>query len=480
MVAGRSPGSFVGTPREAIWLSAALLCAVALRFTHLDRPLWIDEFASLDFADRPLGQLWSNWMIGETNPPFYYTLLKGWIALFGDGEVAVHSLSALFGVLCVALIYWLVELASGPRAGCIAAIMLTFSGPAYFHSQNARAYGLALAFSLASVAATIRILQAAEEGRVARRWYLFYAISMVGALYCHTTMVVLPFLLNLFVFVYVVFVQKVRAILPSWIAANVAAGIAWAWWGYITLLQGAHPSNIQWIPPRTLLDTFYLTFQAYAFTDVPISLLTLVSALAFLVAVHRIGLSPALLLPWLAVAVPATMFVLSQVSPILVPRILFWGGGFYIGTLAIAITVVRPRILMSVPVAIWVFFGIVNIWEIDRQRGSYRDVVSFVEQWSPDAIVFTDIPTLFVRYCHKPCHLEVYETSPSMSFGEDVTTATPAVLAEKARKERTDLILIKRQRGVPVTVPNGRTSRLASFQTRLNMETETVTVAKLN
>ncbi len=37
----------------------------------------------------------------ESNPPLYYVLAWGWAKAFGTGEVAMRSLSALFGVATV-------------------------------------------------------------------------------------------------------------------------------------------------------------------------------------------------------------------------------------------------------------------------------------------------------------------------------------------------------------------------------------------
>src|SRR5512142_2026365 len=84
-------------------LSLIVLLALGLRL-HLagEQSLWRDEIASVAFARLPLSQLWSVWMVHETNPPLYYSLLHVWIRLFGEGEFAVRSLSAVIGAAAVA------------------------------------------------------------------------------------------------------------------------------------------------------------------------------------------------------------------------------------------------------------------------------------------------------------------------------------------------------------------------------------------
>ncbi len=58
----------------------------------------------------------------DIHPPLYYWLLAGWVRLFGSSEVAVRSLSALLGVVLVALTYVLGRLLAGRwvgSGGCI-------------------------------------------------------------------------------------------------------------------------------------------------------------------------------------------------------------------------------------------------------------------------------------------------------------------------------------------------------------------------
>src|SRR5690606_15382964 len=87
------------TQRDYLALGVILIAAAAIRFWDLAGPsYWVDELYSLNFAGLPHGQLWSEWMVREPVPPLYYSLLRGWTALFGDGEFAARSLSALFGV----------------------------------------------------------------------------------------------------------------------------------------------------------------------------------------------------------------------------------------------------------------------------------------------------------------------------------------------------------------------------------------------
>src|SRR5271154_6292549 len=82
---------------EALALSLIILFCAALRLYHLGAAsLWSDEIFSRYYANLfGLHYLLTNGLSRETNPPTYYLLLQGWIALWGSSEAALRSLSAL-------------------------------------------------------------------------------------------------------------------------------------------------------------------------------------------------------------------------------------------------------------------------------------------------------------------------------------------------------------------------------------------------
>lgn len=144
-------------PVARLWTWTALLglAALLLRLPTLSsRSLWLDETYSAWFAAVPLRELWTGVPLYETHPPFYYTLLKVWIALFGTGEAAMRSLSVLAGVLAVVLLPACARLARlgarAERVALLAALLLALNANAILFAQQARPYALqTLAGSLA-------------------------------------------------------------------------------------------------------------------------------------------------------------------------------------------------------------------------------------------------------------------------------------------------------------------------------------------
>jgi mannosyltransferase len=148
-----------------------MLGAIAFRWHQIDHlSLWLDEAFSLWFAQRPLLELWTSIPHFEPHPPLYYTLLKSWVFVFGTSEIAARSLSVLFGVLTVPVVYWIGVNVGGSRTGrwvgSIAALAVMLSPVQIEYSQEARPYAaqsLAFALALAGLAHILRFPNAARR-----------------------------------------------------------------------------------------------------------------------------------------------------------------------------------------------------------------------------------------------------------------------------------------------------------------------------
>src|SRR5262249_26240684 len=155
--------------------SAALLAVIMLlgawvRLHHLGaRSLWIDEAASVYFADmrwKPfLRLLWGY----QGNMTLYYFVLRAWTYL-GNSEFVVRSLSAVFGILTIGAVYALGKRLFDRPTGVIAAALLSVHSFHIAFSQEARAYSL-LTFLL--VATTYVLVIAMESEKRQLPWLGF-------------------------------------------------------------------------------------------------------------------------------------------------------------------------------------------------------------------------------------------------------------------------------------------------------------------
>jgi uncharacterized membrane protein len=232
--------------RELAALGAILIAAAAIRIATAGYSLWFDELASLVFAHQPQARLWSDWMIRESNPPLYYSLLRVWIGAFGESDRVVRLLSILIGLGGIVAGWALARRLGGAAAGLIAAALLAVSASHVAFSQEARSYVLAYSATLVALIGAADVLDHRRRGPV------IYAAATLVALYSHTTMIVFALLAGATV---AVMLRRSPRALAEWLAANVLIAVGWAWWAAISLRQmSAAYTNFDWIKQPSIRD----------------------------------------------------------------------------------------------------------------------------------------------------------------------------------------------------------------------------------
>lgn len=209
-----------------------LLLAFGLRFYRLDgQSFWADEGASVVQAARSLPEIADN-AARDIHPPLYYSLLHFWVKSFGDGEVAVRSLSAILGVLLVGLVFLLGRRLAGESVGLAAAFVAALSPFQVYYSQEARMYILLAALGAATVCAATGYVEAERRGASVYTWSAAYVLAAAGGLYTHYAF-------------------------PAVLAAVNLAYLAWAWrerigWRrverWLLLQGGALLLFVPWLP----------------------------------------------------------------------------------------------------------------------------------------------------------------------------------------------------------------------------------------
>ena len=106
------------------------------------KQLRLDEATSWYIAQLDWSGLWDAVSSSEANSGIYYALLKVWL-VFGESELAIRSLSVLFGVVTVPLAYVLGVRLFGRVPAFIAAIMLGTNAFFIENIQDARGYAMA-------------------------------------------------------------------------------------------------------------------------------------------------------------------------------------------------------------------------------------------------------------------------------------------------------------------------------------------------
>jgi len=159
------------------FLVVAVAMAVWLRFQTAS-PLWLDEALTVNIARAPLSQI-PHLLRDDGAPPLFYVLLHFWIRLFGQGNLAVRSLSGVLGVINLP-VAWLAGYQVGSRSWTLdeagpeerkaraqrgrtvgwAAMLLVASSPfAVYYDTEARMYGLVLLLGTLAVVLYARLLR---------------------------------------------------------------------------------------------------------------------------------------------------------------------------------------------------------------------------------------------------------------------------------------------------------------------------------
>jgi hypothetical protein len=135
---------------------------IALRFLP-NSSLWLDEALAANIADVALGDL-TDALRRDGHPPLYYLLLKGWTAVFGTSDLALRSLSGVFGVVAMALAWFAGRRFGGERTAWAALGLMAISPYAIRYSSEVRPYSLIMVLVFAGYLLVDRYRRAEASG----------------------------------------------------------------------------------------------------------------------------------------------------------------------------------------------------------------------------------------------------------------------------------------------------------------------------
>jgi hypothetical protein len=142
-------------------LVVAVLIAIVLRVWHLSGPsLWYDEWVTHeDVTKRLAHMLIVSVPQNEGSPPLYFLAGWLWVRIFGAGDTALRSLSAVIGVATVPVVYFLVlELRLRRTIARIAAFFVAVNPLLVWYSQEARPYALLALLGAVSLLCCVRAI----------------------------------------------------------------------------------------------------------------------------------------------------------------------------------------------------------------------------------------------------------------------------------------------------------------------------------
>ncbi|MDH5678029.1 MAG: glycosyltransferase family 39 protein [Nitrospinota bacterium] len=410
--------NFRNLDRYPLAVALITLVGAGLRFFMLDREsFWYDEGLSDWFSRLPLATLWGEVPGYEIHPPLFYTLLKGWSALFGNSEAGLRSMSALLGTATIPLVYALGRLAGGESrgysTGVVAAAIFALAPIQIAYAQDARPYTLLVfattlalvgAFWLmahpARAAAPLLGLRRGErttgpDWQAARAWGALTAGAAL-ALWAHNLGFTLVASLLATTLPGLLWIHRARRSFA--VNAFLSGAIAFALWSPFLpwyLSQATNVSSSFWAKPLDMAVVgagFNYVFFLFM-TPFWIKALMLGMAGAGLLAINRerggffaLVLGGVIMIPF-ALEIGLSL----AVKPIFVPRTLIWT--FVPFSVAVGAALAPSfRWIYKAPLVLLLVVGLTQgVWgRFHHQKEPWRQVVAMVvEKAGPNDVVLT-------------------------------------------------------------------------------------------
>src|ERR1700728_3563379 len=183
--------ALTGRTRLVVGVAVGVVVAAGLLLRFWTRSgLWLDEALTVDIARLPLHEI-PNALKHDGAPPLYYYLLHFWIALFGQSNDAVRSLSGVFAVITLP-VGWLCGQRLGGRVVAWTMVVLLASAPfAVYYATESRMYALVILLTGCGFLALQRAVDAPRAGNLVAvavvtaallysQYWSIYLVAMVG------------------------------------------------------------------------------------------------------------------------------------------------------------------------------------------------------------------------------------------------------------------------------------------------------------
>jgi len=237
-------------------IAGAYGLVIALRLRQAGSPMTFDEYAATYFSRHSFSDLWGWWMLRETNPPLFYSVLKLWRMAVPESQVALRVLPLVISLAQIGLAARFAGRTYGKLAALLCLILFALSPSDIFISDYIRGYGLAkLAVTVSFVGLVAELRGTVSAGR---GWFAYVSGSVV-AIYCHTTMLAWPVVATSAVLFDLAIGRGGgpigRARIYRLLAADFVIFIISAWVVILAVIQlKARATNISWIEPLSLAD----------------------------------------------------------------------------------------------------------------------------------------------------------------------------------------------------------------------------------
>jgi len=431
-----------------------LFLALVLRVVVINQSFWLDEaIGALVVKGQNAVEIVTQFPKGDNHPPLYYLALEGWSNIFGYSEIALRSLSVLFGVLTVYFTFLIAKIILKRKNTfypLFSALLLASSPFHIYYSQEARMYIMAGLFATMSI---YYFLQTFDTKVKHKYSWLLFSLSITALVF---TDYVPVFLLPLF-WVYAVIKKQKKDWWKKFVLSHLllfVAGVIWApiflfqlergaWlmetlpaWG--KLAGGATPKQALLVWAKFILGRISFRNKPFYYGLIGISSLPFLYSLK-----NAFKEKDKMLLIWGWLVLPLSLAFLGS---FIFPAFIYFRFLYVIPALYLLvaqgvdlITDRKIRILVGALILVVNIFGwFVYIDEPYQQREQWRQAVSFIEsraQKGSEVVVFEN-PQPFAPYMW-------YEKGLIDAYG-----VTDSISANEAETKEKTLIAISDRQGI--------------------------------
>jgi mannosyltransferase len=388
-------------------LLALMLTAGFFALFFIPQSLRLDESQSLWETSRSPQAILTT-VAQDVHVPLYHELLHAWRNTVGDSVTSSRSLSLLFFLAAIPLLYLLGASLYGRTAALFATLLFTLSPFMNWYASEIRMYTLFVLMAILHQYFYVRLFKKESDGA-----WVGYLITAVIGVYVHYFFFLILFTEAFFFLMHRSLFQPHA--LKRFIATAFVVILSFAPWVWYVIHEGQAQNQQPSLPVPTSINLFgvfsqfLLGFQTDPVNTVFLSLWPLVIILVFLALRKRTYAEPETEFLVISIVVPVTLaFAISFFVPLFVSRYLI----FVAPALYLLIAYVFSRypgrgrvvasgvlaLLMSLMLAVEVTSAATPVKE------DYRDVVSYLSATAhaQDAIIVSAPFTIYpIEYYYR-------------------------------------------------------------------------------
>lgn len=397
---------------HCILLIIIIISALLLRVAYIDKQsLWLDEAITVRQANVGLNQTIYQ-LSHDDHFPLYIVLMHFWIKIFGISESAIRSLSAIFGILGVLMIYFLGRRLFNKETGLFAAAILALSPAAIYYSQEARLYTMMMFLTMASFYFYLRLKEKYTVLNAA-----LYIIPTILLIYTH----IFAFIIVLSQTIHFFYINsRKKAELAKWAVTMAILGVLFLPWAPIMINQLSLTSLISWIPRPSINGLAGTGRLFFGNAIIAIIFFMLLGFIFFLNIKGRIDPDEAgnfYSVLFFGAFPIVFLFLFSFIKPLFVPKFMLFALPFFI--LAFAWMTLKSHNKPMLPLIILVIILVMSLttvfWQyhtLDKQ--DWRGVAEYIRMNAKqDEYIFLDPyydASPFAYYYDRGCQVEKYES----------------------------------------------------------------------